>query len=341
MADIIKTMKLHIHVDDADRKLLEQLTAQYAKACNFVSDYMFDNGFPLNYVTLSNCLYQTIRNNFFLKSQMTQSVFKTVTARYKTVKKQFSEKPYGYKGADKKWHSIARTLEWLQKPISFKRPQADLVRNRDYSFVCDKNTGESLLSLNTLGKRIRVSYDVPEIFLLFFDGTSQALACGEEQRDSWNFGTGKLVSLKGEWYFHIPMTKANSNELSLDQVKHVVGVDRGLRFLTTTYDEVGKTRFANGSKIMAKRDSFQKVRDQLQSKGTKSAKRVLKRISGRENRWMSDVNHQISKALVERYGEGTLFALEDLAGVSFAEENAFQAKRQGPQGSAYLVILPV
>ena len=30
---------------------------------------------------------------------------------------------------------------------------------------------------------------------------------------------------------------------------------------------------------------------------------------------MSDVNHQISKALVEQYGENTLFVLEDLSGI--------------------------
>ena len=32
---------------------------------------------------------------------------------------------------------------------------------------------------------------------------------------------------------------------------------------------------------------------------------------------MSDVNHQISKTLVEKYGKDTLFVLEDLTGVSF------------------------
>ncbi|WP_320442598.1 transposase [Ruminococcus turbiniformis] len=71
----------------------------------------------------------------------------------------------------------------------------------------------------------------------------------------------------------------------------------------------------------------QKV-DSIQ-KGTKSAKRALRRISGRENRWMSDVNHQISKTLVKQYGEGTLFALEDLTGVSFAEETLSKRNTKG------------
>ena len=72
---------------------------------------------------------------------------------------------------------------------------------------------------------------------------------------------------------------------------------------------------------MDKRDRFRKVRAGLQSKGTKSAKRVLKRISGRENRWMADVNHRASKTLVQKYGAGTLFVVEDLTDVSFDQRS--------------------
>ena len=117
------------------------------------------------------------------------------------------------------------------------------------------------------------------------------------------------------------MTKVADKTFDVNNTEHLIGIDRGLRFLVTTYDEKGKTNFVNGSDIMKKRDKFQAVRAELQSRGTKSAKRVLKRLAGRENRWMTDVNHQISKTLVHSYGENTLFVIEDLAGVSFSEEN--------------------
>ena len=126
--------------------------------------------------------------------------------------------------------------------------------------------------------------------------------------------------MNGNWYFHIPMTKNVSEEFSMDHVKHVVGIDRGIRFMVTSYDEKGKVTFVSGKEIQKKREHFQQVRSDLQSKGTKSAKRALKRISGRENRWMSDVNHQISKTLVTKYKAGTLFVLEDLKGVSFSDD---------------------
>ena len=68
----------------------------------------------------------------------------------------------------------------------------------------------------------------------------------------------------------------------------------------TTYDEKDETSFYSGEAVRKKRESFNKVRAELQSKGTKSAKRALKRLSGRENRWMSNVNHCLSKTLVDK-----------------------------------------
>lgn len=304
MPDIVKTMKLHIHPDQKAVNAFTDLTKRYALACTFVSRYVFDHGFILNFQKLQEVLYHTVREDFGLKSQFTISVMKSVTARYKTIQEQLSRKPYKCK-IDDVWYTFGRTLDWLQNPVVFHRPQADFVRGRDYSFVNGER--KKLLSLNTLGKRACVSFDVPDHFNEYFDG-------------SWKFGGGKLVSLKGEWYFHISMTKHVEEESHEDEVKHVVGIDRGLRFLATSYDEHGKTLFFDGRTVMAKRDAFQSVRDDLQVKGTKSAKRALKRIAGRENRWMTDVNHQISKTLSRTYGEGTLFVLEDLAGISFSED---------------------
>jgi IS605 OrfB family transposase len=54
----------------------------------------------------------------------------------------------------------------------------------------------------------------------------------------------------------------------------------------------------------------------VQKKGTKSAKRLLKKRSGREQRFARDVNHCLSKALVST-AQGTQrgIALEDLQGI--------------------------
>ena len=46
----------------------------------------------------------------------------------------------------------------------------------------------------------------------------------------------------------------------------------------------------------------------------------MKAIGSRENRWMQDVNHCVSKALVKSNPKHTLFVLEDLSGVRNATE---------------------
>lgn len=309
MSNLTKTIKLRIYVTPEQEMLFRQMTEQYRQACNFVSQYIFDNQFNMAYQSLNKKLYSDLRKLFGLKSQLAQSSIKTAISRYKTIKQQLFQNPYRYKDENGNWQRITKTLEWLWKPVLFRRPQADLVRNRDYSFVDD----EQVLSINTLGKRTKCTFE-GEHFSEYLDG-------------SYDLGTAKLVELKGLWYLHIPVTKI-VEDFQNEHVRHVVGIDRGLRFLTVSYDEQGKTEFVSGRKIATKRHKFQELRKQLQSKGTKAAKRRLKAISGRENRWMSDMNHQISKTLVQKYGKDTLFVLEDLTGVSFEENKLSQnAKR--------------
>ena len=262
MSEIVKTMKLHIHVNETEAKSLEELTACYAQACTFISKYVFDHGFILNFMKLQETLYQTIRAEFGLKSQFTISAFKTVIARYKTVKEQLFQNPYRYEDEKGENHFISRTLEWLQKPIVFRRPQADLVRGRDYSFVT-ADDGQKLLSLNTLKKRIKVTFDLPKKFKEYFDGT-------------WSFGSGKIVSMNGNWYFHIPMTKNVSEEFSMDHVKHVVGIDRGIRFMVTSYDEKGKVTFVSGKEIQKKARTLSAGTFRAAVKGHKISKTCIK-----------------------------------------------------------------
>lgn len=99
----------------------------------------------------------------------------------------------------------------------------------------------------------------------------------------------------------------------------------------TTYDEKGKTCFAKGKEIQQRRNKYAKLRQELQSKNTKSAKRRLKAINQRENRWMTDVNHQLSKALVDYYGKNTVFVLENLENVNW--QKAFGSKKNNKKHS--------
>ena len=196
--------------------------------------------------------------------------------------------------------------EWI-KPV-FKLPQLDLVWNRDYSL----NSKNDIFSVNTLNGRIKVSF--------YKNGFEQYFS------DNCKFGTAKLVNKHGKFYLHIPVTYEIS-ELKQSEISNVVGIDRGIRFLAVSYDSKGKSVFYDGNVVKQKRAHYKALRKQLQQVGTPSSRRRLKAIGQRENRWMQDVNHCISKALVESNADGTLFVIEDLTGIRSATEKVLVKDR--------------
>lgn len=310
MSNLTKTIKLQLYPTIEQKIQLDKMSEQYRQACNYVSEWIFNNDLCLKTAIINEKLYYFVRDKFNLKAQMTQSVFKTVVARYKTVKEQYKQNPYKYKDQKGKTKFIKRTLEWLRKPIFFNRPQVDLVMNRDYSFRDNfKN-----ISLNTLEDRLVCPFEHKHFGSYI-------------NNKDFKLGTGKIVSVKGKYYFHIPVT-FEVKDFEKSNVRHIVGIDRGLRFLISTYDEKDKCSFVSGKEIMNKRNHFAYLRKQLQSKGTKSARRALKRLNRRENRYMANVNHKIAKTLCDKYGSDTLFVIEDLIGVSFEESNLNTSKKQ-------------
>ena len=124
---------------------------------------------------------------------------------------------------------------------------------------------------------------------------------------------------KNKYFLHIPITY-NIRDNSLSDICNVVGIDRGINFVIATYDSKHKSGFVSGKKIKQKRAGYSKLRKELQMRHTPSARRRLKAIGQRENRWMQDVNHQVSKALVNSNPKHTLFVLEDLTGIRNATE---------------------
>ena len=138
-------------------------------------------------------------------------------------------------------------------------------------------------------------------------------------RTIYKFGTAKLVKKHGKYFLHIPVT-CNIEESKISDICNVVGIDRGINFVVATYDSKHKSGFVSGKSIKQKRAKYSKLRKELQMRRTPSARRRLKAIGQRENRWMQDVNHQVSKALVVNNPKNTLFVLEDLTGVRNATE---------------------
>ena len=188
--------------------------------------------------------------------------------------------------------------EWIQP--KFKIPQFDLVWNRDYSL------SQNYFSVNTLNGRLRLPYYAKGMEKYF-------------NKEAYRFGTATLVFRHKRYFLHIPVT-FEVDECCDSDICNVVGIDRGINFVIATYDSRHQSGFVSGKVIKQKRGHYKNLRKQLQQVGTLSSRRRLKAIGQRENRWMQDVNHCVSKALVENNPEHTLFVLEDLSGVRSATE---------------------
>lgn len=119
--------------------------------------------------------------------------------------------------------------------------------------------------------------------------------CGERQRRllESRIGETDLVYRKGNFYL---LAVCEVPEPTPSDVDDVLGVDFGIVQIATDSD--GKSY--SGEKVEAKRQWYADRRATLQKVGTLSAKRKLKKMSGRQRRYQADTNHVISKKLIEK-----------------------------------------
>lgn len=92
----------------------------------------------------------------------------------------------------------------------------------------------------------------------------------------------------------------------------VLGVDLGIVNIATDSDG----ELFKGTHVNNVRHRHRRLRRKLQKKGTKSARRRLKKLSGKERRFAKQVNHTISKRIVAKaQGTHRAIALEKLQGI--------------------------
>ena len=152
--------------------------------------------------TLHDKYYYDIRQKKDMKSQLAESLIKSVSAKYKAIDTTFKKQYYAYTDADGNTAKYKKDLNWLQYPVVYKRPQADLVRGRDWSFVNDDNGG-LLLSIATLTGRTKVRFLVKGFDDVINDSDIPGLNIEDPK---WKFGEAKLLSSGGKWFVHISVT---------------------------------------------------------------------------------------------------------------------------------------
>jgi IS605 OrfB family transposase len=140
-------------------------------------------------------------------------------------------------------------------------------------------------------------------------GEIQTSAAMREKLRTWKIGSADLIFRGGEFYLHISV---NTDAPEVSEPTGSLGVDLGVKRLAVTSDNT----FHTAKFIRHKKRAFQSTRSSLQANGSRTAKRVLRRVSGRENRFITDANHCISKSIVAHAkANGQRIVLEDLSGI--------------------------
>ena len=122
-------------------------------------------------------------------------------------------------------------------------------------------------------------------------------------------GQADLIYRDGTFYLAVVV---DAPEPSTNEPGDWLGVDLGI--VNIAADSDGNTY--SGGHLNGLRHRYAKLRARLQAKGTKSAKRLLKKRQQKEQRFARHVNHYISKALVAKAkGTGRGIALENLKGI--------------------------
>jgi len=173
------------------------------------------------------------------------------------------------------------------------------------------------------GPRGSVRYDARTYRLMSLDRVSlntvqgrvtARLILGKRQHDmlidpAWTIGSADLVWRNGIYSLHVTQS---TDAPQVTETSDILGVDLGIVNLATDSD--GQT--FTGAKVHEVQVRYHKRRQELQRVGNRSAKRRLKKLSGREKRFQKDINHKLSKTLVRKaVVSRKALALEDLTGI--------------------------
>ncbi|MBI4153712.1 IS200/IS605 family element transposase accessory protein TnpB [Candidatus Woesearchaeota archaeon] len=164
-----------------------------------------------------------------------------------------------------------------------------------YNFPRSASFKHTKLSLWTIAGRQEFSYSIP--------------ACFTEYFETWEVRESTLrFDKRGRCFFLFVFNK--ECPVPISPSTQVLGVDLGINKLAVTSD----AHFF-GKETKHLRRQYEKVTADLQARGTRAAKRRLRQRSGRWQRFMAWVNHNISKRIVASLHKGDVVVLEDLNGI--------------------------
>jgi putative transposase len=289
------TRTICIKLDIGDHEAaLQETQRRFNEAASWIAVLCWEERLT-NSNTAHHRVYGQTRARFGLGAQLAICARAKAMEAIKAVKTQDAEKLARWRQAH------ARRQRKDKKPIPPPEPAACPQFGPRASIRYDARTYRLLaldrVSLNTMQGRITVR-----------------LLTGKRQHElltdpQWTVGGAELVWRAGTYYLHVTQSQDAPH---VTPAEEAIGIDLGICNVAT--DSTGEQ--FTGDSVRSARSRFVARRSALQRVGTRSAKRRLHQMSGRERRYMKNVNHRISKTLVHKaVTSRKALALEDLTGI--------------------------
>jgi len=306
---VTRTIRIQLRPTPEQRTLLQQTMQEYTACfndvCQIADAEQISNGLDLHKKT-----YAQHRATTHLPSQLicaarvkaTEAIKSVIALRKKQVtayqKRQVSARKTG---------KPVKPLKLAQTPHS----RQCAIRYDARSFRFDRNRRiVSLVHVQQPGvvrNRAMIEVSVPAYYEQYL--TAQ-----------WQQESADLLYRKDTFWLHLVVSCALSMPSEQGQA---IGVDLGINRLAVT----SHPRFFGGKRIKETNNRYFRLRRALQGKGTKSAKRHLKKLSGRLKRFQRDANHVVAKQIVAACAPGDTLVMENLTDIRERTKGRRQLRR--------------
>ena len=158
---------------------------------------------------------------------------------------------------------------------------------------CNVKLSQCYATLATIDGRKKVTFNLPDHY---------------KSKIDWKVCSSDLCINKGAYFLHI-VVSIDAKKLSA--TGKVTGIDLGVNRPAVTSDN----KFFGQRHWKEIENRNFRLKRSLQAKGTKSAKRKLKKLSRKVNRFRNDCDHGLSKRIVESVEFGHVISIEDLTDI--------------------------
>lgn len=282
-----RTVRIQLHPTPEQAKALsetlQQFTAAFNEVCAYGWRYQEKNG-----VRLHHAMYYPTKESCpgLVSDLLIQARVKATEA----LKSAFTWKRKQEAGYPQK---VTKALKRgkpapVFKPVRCPQSQRCPVRYNEKTYTLNWHT--QIVRLSTTQGKMSFSFTIPPFSARYAEN---------------KVSTADLILRKGKWWLHVVV---DVPEPVVEKHPEVIGIDLGLNHpaVTSQHQFLGSPHWKE-----VDRRTF-RLRRKLQSNGSKSAKRHLKKLSKKQSRFHRDCDHVLSKRIIQQTPLGATLVLENL-----------------------------